>query len=158
MIPNPVKHGDSFCMRTEGRRSLAISSSNPYKSQFCQKSKYKLLQTFFLCFVRSFFPCLCLFRLYDSKQIWITRALCWNVAIRRRGTTNRKTRPIFKSHLPRNSSLMLVSWLFQFTNVEKSTRKTHLNSNPKASKQKISLKKTFRGTFKHCEMLDSCTL
>lgn len=157
MIPNPVKHGDSFCMRTEGRRSLAISSSNPYKSQFCQKSKYKLLQTFFYVSFVHFF-CLCLFRLYDSKQIWITRALCWNVAIRRRGTTNRKTRPIFKSHLPRNSSLMLVSWLFQFTNVEKSTRKTHLNSNPKASKQKISLKKTFRGTFKHCEMLDSCTL
>ena len=139
MIPNPVKHGDSFCMRTEGRRSLASSSSNPYKSQFCQKSKYKLLQTFFSCFVRSFFPCLCLFRLYDSKQIWITRALCWNVAIRRRGTTNRKTRPIFKSHLPRNSSLMLVSWLFQFTNVEKSTRKTHLNSNPKASEQKMNV-------------------
>ena len=139
MIPNPVKHGESFCMRTEGRRSLAISSSNPYKSQFCQKSKYKLLQTFFSCFVCSFFPCLCLFRLYDSKQIWITRALCWNVAIRRRGTTNRKTRPIFKSHLPRNSSLMLVSWLFQFTNVEKSTRKTHLNSNSKASKQKMNV-------------------
>ena len=138
MIPNPVKHGDSFCMRTEGRRSLAISSSNPYKSQFCQKSKYKLLQTFFYVSFVHFF-CLCLFRLYDSKQIWITRALCWNVAIRRRGTTNRKTRPIFKSHLPRNSSLMLVSWLFQFTNVEKSTRKTHLNSNPKASKQKMNV-------------------
>ena len=94
---------------------------------------YKLF--FYVSFVHFF--CLCLFRLYDSKQIWITRALCWNVAIRRRGTTNRKTRPIFKSHLPRNSSLMLVSWLFQFTNVEKSTRKTHLNSNPKASKQKM---------------------
>ena len=122
------------CARKGVVPSPSVAAATHTRVNFVKKQI--LLQTFlFRSFI--FFP-------VSFPAVWLKANLnhssimleCSN---KEGGTTNRKTRPIFKSHLPRNSSLMLVSWLFQFTNVEKSTRKTHLNSNPKASKQKMNV-------------------